>query len=110
MFSKYALDYIYCMLLLILVRLLFGSPSFLFKLVNLLAFGVYAYDKYQGLNRGYRVAENVLLLVSLLGGWCGAVCAMLIFRHKTNKNSFIGVVALFSVINIVIVMKMNSGV
>lgn len=108
MFSKSVMDYVCGLLILILTRLIYGPPSFLFKLINFGTFCLFGYDKYQGLNRGYRIAENTLFLFSLLGGWCGSVCAMIIFRHKTYKNNFIGAMTIISIVNIVAVAKMRG--
>jgi uncharacterized membrane protein YsdA (DUF1294 family) len=35
-----------------------------------------------------RVPESTLLAVTLFGGEVGAICAMLLVRHKTRKSSF----------------------
>jgi uncharacterized membrane protein YsdA (DUF1294 family) len=49
---------------------------------------LFALDKYQARRGGDRVPEARLFLISLLGGWPGALLAMLLFRHKTAKGSF----------------------
>ena len=60
--------------------------------INLVTFTLYSYDKLQSLkNRRniQRISENKLLFSTLLGGTIGSVLAMLIFRHKVRKVSFI---------------------
>lgn len=60
-------------------------------LINILAFILYAYDKLQALKvsrNTSRVPEMRLLLLTLLGGSIGALFAMLLFRHKIKKASF----------------------
>lgn len=47
-----------------------------------------------------RVPELTLMLFSALGGGAGALLAMLIFRHKTAKPSFITVVPLSTILQI----------
>jgi uncharacterized membrane protein YsdA (DUF1294 family) len=57
--------------------------------VSLVSFVIYAYDKFQALKKSQRVSEMKLLGSSLLGGSVGSILAMLIFRHKIKKASFI---------------------
>ncbi len=97
-----------CLIILALVRMIYGAPSLIFKAVTIITFVLFVYDKHQGLNKGYRVAENILFVVSLMGGWVGGVCAMLVLRHKTNKNSFIGTMAVVAFVNIMITAKMRN--
>ncbi|KAI8802455.1 hypothetical protein BJ742DRAFT_833150 [Cladochytrium replicatum] len=52
------------------------------------SFGLFAYDKHQATNKGWRVRERTLQLTALLGGWAGGMVAMKTFRHKTIKQSF----------------------
>ena len=61
-------------------------------IVNILAFILYAYDKFQSLKSTkniQRVSEKKLLFTTLLGGTVGSTLAMIILRHKTKKMSFI---------------------
>ena len=54
---------------------------------TLLLFG---YDKWQARrDRSPRIAEFTLLAASALGGWPGGLLAILIFRHKSSKLSFL---------------------
>jgi len=60
--------------------------------INLIAFTLYAYDKLQSLkNRKntQRVSEKKLLFTTLLGGTIASILAIVIFRHKIKKVSFI---------------------
>ena len=63
-----------------------------FILANILSFLLYAYDKLKSLKSGKnvrRVSENKLLLSTFVGGDIGSVIAMLMFRHKIKKPSFL---------------------
>lgn len=57
-----------------------------------LTFLMFGLDKRAALNERQRVPENTLQLLSLAGGWPGALLARPLFRHKTRKQPF----ALFS--------------
>ena len=56
--------------------------------LSLVTFAVYGWDKRQAQRHGWRTPEKTLHLLSLLGGWPGAIFAQQIFRHKTQKLSF----------------------
>lgn len=58
-------------------------------LTNVLAFGLFAWDKLNAGTPGRRrVSEFALLLMAVIGGWPGGLLSMLCFRHKTAKLSF----------------------
>jgi len=62
-----------------------------FMSINTIAFLVYGYDKLQALRaKKYlsRVSEVRLYLLSFIGGSIGAFIAMILFRHKIKKFSF----------------------
>lgn len=61
--------------------------SILFVL-NIVAFGLYAVDKHRATYDKWRIPEYVLLGIAALGGAYGALCGMLLFRHKTLHNFF----------------------
>ena len=56
--------------------------------VSVLTFLVYAKDKRAAQAGGWRVPERRLQLLSLCGGWPGAVIAQETLRHKTKKMDF----------------------
>ena len=53
-----------------------------------LGFLLYAFDKAAAMQGNWRTKESTLHLVSVLGGWPGAMIAQSMFRHKTKKTSF----------------------
>lgn len=61
-------------------------------IINVIALVVFGFDKVQALrdNRyARRVSENMLLGLVLAGGILGGFIAMILFRHKVRKISFI---------------------
>jgi uncharacterized membrane protein YsdA (DUF1294 family) len=56
--------------------------------VNVLAFGLYGYDKYKAMLRMRRISESTLIFLTFIGGASGAYLSMKIFRHKTRKPKF----------------------
>lgn len=50
---------------------------------------VIAYDKYLAKNHKRRISEKKLLTFVGIGGTIGSGLAMLVFRHKTAKRSYL---------------------
>ncbi|MBB6330604.1 uncharacterized membrane protein YsdA (DUF1294 family) [Chryseobacterium sediminis] len=57
-------------------------------IANLIVFGVFGFDKWQAKKQQWRISENTLLGISLIGV-VGAASGMIIFNHKVSKKSFL---------------------
>ncbi|WP_339919271.1 DUF1294 domain-containing protein [uncultured Flavobacterium sp.] len=57
--------------------------------VSIFAFLLIAYDKYLSKNKKRRIPEKTLLSFVVFGGTIGAGIAMLLFRHKTAKRTYL---------------------
>ena len=55
---------------------------------SLIAFCLFACDKFRAGRGGWRISEFHLALAGALGGWPGGLAAMFLFRHKTAKFTF----------------------
>lgn len=74
----------------VVMRWGFSPPVLLIYLgLSIFAFLIYAFDKSAAMSRRWRTSEDTLLLISLAGGWPGALLAQQLMRHKTIKQSFI---------------------
>ncbi|MCD4844317.1 MAG: DUF1294 domain-containing protein [Methanosarcinales archaeon] len=60
----------------------------LYLVASLLTFLMYAVDKSAAQKGAWRTKESTLHLLSLVGGWPGALVAQEILRHKSRKQSF----------------------
>ena len=67
-------------LLFVLLLLYFAASS--------ITFIVYAWDKSAAKNGRWRIQECTLHLLSLAGGWPGALVAQKVLHHKSTKQSF----------------------
>jgi len=65
-----------------------GIFPLLYASLNILAFLVFALDKFSAKVNAYRSTEHSLLGAAVLGPW-GAMAAMLILRHKTRHVKFL---------------------
>ena len=63
---------------------LFGVYLF----ISAVTFAEYALDKSAAKKNRWRTSENTLHMLSLIGGWPGALAAQRILRHKNKKYSF----------------------
>lgn len=61
---------------------------FAYVIASGLTFMVYGFDKSAAMNGRWRTREGTLHLLSLLGGWPGALVAQQMFRHKSRKLEF----------------------
>ena len=68
-------------------RSLIDQILVLAALGNLIAFGLFAFDKFQARAGGQRVSEQTLLASVLIGG-LGAWMGQHLLRHKTRKEPF----------------------
>lgn len=71
-----------------------------YLLASLLTFAFYAMDKSAARNDEWRVSEQTLHILSMLGGWPGALLAQQKLRHKSRKTSFRIVLWLTVIVNI----------
>ena len=60
----------------------------LYIIIGIITYIAYSIDKSKAIDQEYRISEKSLLLLSLVGGWLGAIVAQQRFRHKTKKTSF----------------------
>lgn len=74
-----------------------------FLIINVLEFIIAGYDKFLARKQKRRIPENTLFFLALIGGTIGLLTAMLIFRHKTAKTSFIIKFAGIFLIQIVVI-------
>lgn len=61
---------------------------YIFFAMSVIAFSLFAYDKHLAHYGLSRTPESLLFAASGAGGF-GALCAMILFRHKTMKRPFL---------------------
>lgn len=79
-------------MVLVVVSVLFveSSKALLawYLVIGVVTFFVYAKDKRAAINGNWRVPEKTLHILSVAGGWLGALIAQDKLRHKTQKQPF----------------------
>ena len=82
-----------------------------FLFVNIIVFILAGYDKYQARKNKQRIPQNTLFFLEAIGGTIGLLLAMLLFRHKTSKTSFIVKFTIIFLIQLVLVyLKVTNKV
>jgi uncharacterized membrane protein YsdA (DUF1294 family) len=74
----------------------------LYTCLNLCVLGVFAYDKIQARKNAWRVSETLLLILAAIAPF-GALVAMYLFRHKTQKVKF-WLVPVFAVLHLTLMI------
>ncbi len=69
--------------------------------INIFTFLLFGFDKLKAKNKGFRVPEIVLILLSLFFGGVGAILGMVVFNHKTSKPAFRIIVPLSFALNFI---------
>lgn len=57
-------------------------------LINFLGLFIMKIDKYKAKKHRYRISENMLFFIALIGGSLGIYTGMYMFKHKTLKFKF----------------------
>jgi len=68
---------------------------FIIYIASIFTFALFAWDKHLAVFQKTRVPEFILLLFSFLGGAFGALCGMILFKHKTLHKMFLICVPVF---------------
>ena len=84
--------FVVCFLFLICAAVLAGwlplAVLVAYLVASAITFVAYALDKSAAIIELRRIAESTLHLLSLFGGWPGAMAAQRFLRHKSSKRSF----------------------
>lgn len=65
-----------------------SSTIFIYTILSIITYLMYAKDKSAAENGNWRTPENTLHILSILGGWPGAIIARKKLRHKSTKQPF----------------------
>ena len=77
-------------------------------IINALSFLLMLIDKQKAKKNRWRIPENTLLGVCLIGGSLGGIIAMNIFRHKTQHLRFSVGIPLMLILHIVALYFIDS--
>ena len=86
------------------------SLIWIYLLMSSITFIAYAMDKSAARKGEWRTKENTLQLLSLMGGWPGALLAQRWLRHKSQKQGFCVTLWLIILINCTVLIWLISKV
>lgn len=78
--------------------------------MNSLTYIIYAYDKKQAIRGNYRVSEQFLLLLVVVGGMFGAILSMIVYRHKIKKMTFLIKYIIASIVFVYLLVVYNQKI
>ena len=84
--------------------------SIYFLIINLITFLAFLIDKRKAVHNKYRIAENVLIFLCIIGGFIGALNSMVIFKHKLYKKKFTITIPFISLIYLVLFVLISRGI
>lgn len=80
----------------------------IYLVASIVCFNAYAADKFAATAGRWRVSENTLLLLGVVGGWPGAIVAQQTLRHKMKKASFRSTFWGSVVVNLIVFMVFST--
>ncbi len=69
--------------------------------INLIGLLICGYDKSLAIRHQWRIPERSFFLLGLIGSSIGILFGMILFHHKTSKPSFVSIIWIDLVINVV---------
>ena len=94
-----------------LIAILWKTPLWVagvYVVASVAAYIVYAADKSAAERGGWRVPESKLHLLSIAGGWPGALVAQQFLRHKSTKQQFRQMFWITVVLNVLALLMLAS--
>jgi uncharacterized membrane protein YsdA (DUF1294 family) len=79
------------------------SISIIIVIINIVTFIIYGIDKYKAKKGKWRIPENSLIGLAIIGGSIGAYIGMRVWHHKTMHLKFKYGIPLIIVIQLIIV-------
>ena len=76
--------------------------------VSIAAFILYGVDKSRAKNGKWRISEDVLLGIAVIGGSIGAILGMIVFHHKTRHWYFRYGLWIILVLQIILVLVFHK--
>lgn len=78
-------------------------------IINIITFIMYGIDKYRSIKHKYRISENTLIILAILGGAVGAFFGMIMFHHKTQKKRFIVLIPIILLLWVYILISFKNA-
>ncbi len=87
-----------------IVRRLYMELLYYLIFMNVFAFIIYGVDKRRAIKKNWRISEQFLLTLALLGGGISSFLGMRVFRHKTQTMKFRVGVPLLTILSVIMII------
>ncbi|MFC5558340.1 DUF1294 domain-containing protein [Ureibacillus thermophilus] len=77
-------------------------------IASAVCFALMGIDKSRAKKKKWRISEKTLFTFAIIGGACGGVVAMILFRHKTRHAPFIFGFPMLAMIQIFFLIYLNK--
>ncbi len=71
--------------------------------INCISFILFGFDKFLAIKNKRRIPEKELFTVSTVGGAVGGMFAILVFKHKISKTTFMWRFMFIFLLNIIVI-------
>lgn len=78
-------------------------------IINLIGFSSMGIDKYKAIHHKWRIPENTLFIIAIIGGSIGSILGMQLFRHKTKHPRFVIGMPVILILQVLITILQISG-
>lgn len=78
-------------------------------IINLIGFFSMGIDKYKAIHHKWRIPENTLFIIAIIGGSIGSILGMQLFRHKTKHPRFVIGMPVILILQVLITILQISG-
>lgn len=78
-------------------------------IINLIGFFIMGIDKYKAIHHKWRIPENTLFFIAIIGGSIGSILGMQLFRHKTKHLRFVIGMPVILILQVLITILQISG-
>ena len=76
--------------------------------INVLTFLIYGVDKWKARRDKWRIPEETLIWLAIVGGSIGALLEMHLFRHKTKHKKFLIGIPVILLIQVVLILYFSK--
>lgn len=87
---------------------MFNGTLIFVVIMSIVLCALMAYDKERAKKGEWRVSENTLMIMAVLGGAAGGVLGMYLFRHKTKHNKFAFGLPLLAAVQIFLLVQLSA--
>lgn len=84
------------------------NPITWIAIFNIAVFLIFGIDKLLAIKKLRRIPEAVLLSLTFVFGASGAICGMIVFRHKTAKPTFRYLIPLMFIVQAVLYFRLSN--